>query len=148
MFLVELGQTVSCQSVSTVLLWAEITHIFENTAALTASGPFRWCQRKKMRAEQRGRARKEEREVVADRDIDKRQHIGIHGWFQLTHPSLPHILYITFALQCSKCLTHSWRKLRVCSRGSRTVDHMHTPTSACMYAHTLSRRAEAKTSFF
>lgn len=71
----------------------------------------------------------------------RKQHIGIHGWSQLTHPSLPHILYITFALQCSKCLTHSWWKRHVCSlKGSCTVDHAHTPANARMYAHAPSRR--------
>lgn len=47
-------------------------------------------------------------QVVADRDIDEKKHIGIHGWLQLTHPSQSHILYITFALQRSKYVTHSW----------------------------------------
>lgn len=47
-------------------------------------------------------------QVVADRDIDEKKHIGIHGWLQLTHPSPSHILYITFALQRSKYVTHSW----------------------------------------
>lgn len=137
-----------CQFVSPVLLWSrENTYCtcFGNTAAVTASGPFR-CQRKRTSAEQRERARKEERERWWRTETDRKHRIGIHGWFQLTHPSLPHILYITFALQCSKCLTHSWWKRHVCSQEkphSRSRAHSQE-WRAC----TLTRQADAKTSFF
>lgn len=76
--------------------------------------------------------------MEADRDIDRRQHIGIHGWFQLTHPSPPHSLYITFALQRSKCLTQLVETTHVLAGEVDSRSHTHT----------LSHQAEAKTSFF
>ena len=95
--------------------------------------------------------------MAADGDGDRKQHIGIHGWFQLSHPSPPRILYIIFALQCSKCLPHSWWKRRVASQPSRLAAEPPRSRAGHSVARTLPRAraltrhpaaSKAKTSIF
>lgn len=126
MFLVEVGHTVSVSvwvlsssGVGQQTLW--------RTVLLWCLGPLQvMSEKEELNKEEERQCRN--REVVVNRDTDRKQHIRIQGWFQLTHPSPPRSLNITFALQHSNCLTHSWWKLHVCSQGCRAVNRMHTPT--------------------
>lgn len=92
--------------------------------------------------------------IMADRDADTGSSTLVFTVrFRLTHPSRPHILYITFALQRRICLAHSWWKSYTSARGSWrgaghsiTCTHTHTQ-SECAFPFP-SRRVEAKTSLF
>ncbi len=136
----ELGQT------ELVHLW-ELTHIFENTAALTASGSFRWCQRQRVNKEQQ-LGRKRERWWKTEMQTGSSISVFMAGF---SSPIRLCLIFFTSHLPFSAAnVSHTaggkwhncWR------RAGQSLTHT---LRLRMHAHALTRspaKLQAKTSFF
>lgn len=97
-----------------------------------------------MRSEQRQRAKEEERQSERWQQTvreDRKRHIVIHNQFELTHPSLPRILYITFILQCNKWFTQLVETTRLLTGELDSRSHTHPPTLKCIPAKLKQKQA-------